>query len=200
MITENLSTLKIHKLTQEQYNRELEAGNIDPSALYLTPEEDIPNIYIQNEEPTNAKEGSLWVDMDAQGSVRHSKFDASAYGLPILYLTGDTTGMSKDDAVTLNYVYGERSGSCTLKWQGSSSIGYPKKNYTIQFDNAFEAVEGWGEQKKYCLKANFIDHSHARNVVSAKLWGEIVKSRENTNANLSALPNGGAIAFQEVKI
>ena len=38
MITENLSTLKIHKLTQTQYDRELEAGNIDPSALYLTPD------------------------------------------------------------------------------------------------------------------------------------------------------------------
>ena len=40
MITENLSTLKIHKLTQAQYDRELEAGNIDPTALYLTPDED----------------------------------------------------------------------------------------------------------------------------------------------------------------
>lgn len=38
MITENLSTLKIHKLTQAQYDRELEAGNIDESALYLTPD------------------------------------------------------------------------------------------------------------------------------------------------------------------
>lgn len=41
MITENLSTLKIHKLTQEQYERELSAGNIDGSALYLTPDEEI---------------------------------------------------------------------------------------------------------------------------------------------------------------
>ena len=38
MITENLSTLKIYKLTQEQYDRELAANNIDESALYLTPE------------------------------------------------------------------------------------------------------------------------------------------------------------------
>ena len=37
MITENISTLKIHKLTQEQYDRELAAGNIDENALYLTP-------------------------------------------------------------------------------------------------------------------------------------------------------------------
>ena len=39
MITENLSTLKINKLTQAQYDRELAAGNIDPNALYLTPDE-----------------------------------------------------------------------------------------------------------------------------------------------------------------
>ena len=41
MITENLSTLKIHKLTQEQYDREREAGRIDETAIYLTPEERI---------------------------------------------------------------------------------------------------------------------------------------------------------------
>lgn len=40
MITENLSTLKIHKLTQEQYDREFEAGRIDPNAFYLTPDEE----------------------------------------------------------------------------------------------------------------------------------------------------------------
>ena len=40
MITENLSTLKIHKLTKEQYERELYAGRIDPNALYLTPDEE----------------------------------------------------------------------------------------------------------------------------------------------------------------
>jgi hypothetical protein len=39
MIVENLSTLKIHKLTQEQYERELQAGRIDDKALYLTPDE-----------------------------------------------------------------------------------------------------------------------------------------------------------------
>lgn len=39
MITENISTLKIHKLTQAQYDRELAAGNIDENALYLTPDE-----------------------------------------------------------------------------------------------------------------------------------------------------------------
>ena len=41
MITENLSTLKIHKLTQEQYDRELAKNTLDENALYLTPDEEI---------------------------------------------------------------------------------------------------------------------------------------------------------------
>ncbi len=41
MITKNLSTLKIHKLTREQYERELNNGNLDENALYLTPDEDM---------------------------------------------------------------------------------------------------------------------------------------------------------------
>lgn len=39
MITTNVPTLKIHKLTQAQYDRELANGNIDENALYLTPED-----------------------------------------------------------------------------------------------------------------------------------------------------------------
>lgn len=62
MITESLQTLKIHKLTQEQYDRELEAGRIDENALYLTPNDN--DIYIQNDEPLDAVEGSLWIDLD----------------------------------------------------------------------------------------------------------------------------------------
>ena len=40
MIKENLSTLKIHKLSQAQYDRELAAGRIDENALYLTPDDE----------------------------------------------------------------------------------------------------------------------------------------------------------------
>lgn len=125
-------------------------------------------------------------------------FNPTGYGLPVLYITGNTTGMTKDNEVTLSYKCEDKdgnmkTGSCTMKWQGSSSIAYEKKNYTIKFDNAFEVVSGWGSQKKYCLKANYIDHSHARNVVSAKLWGQIVKSRKNVDSRLSTLPNAGAV-------
>ncbi len=129
------------------------------------------------------------------------KFDPYRFDLPVLEFNGDISEMTKDNAVTLTYKYGYivntvrkyREGSCTLKWQGSSSLAYPKKNYTVKFDTAFEAKSGWGEQNKYCLKANYIDITHSRNVCCAKLWGGVVKSRTLTNETLNALPNGGAI-------
>ena len=37
MKIENLQSLKIHKLSQEQYDRERDAGNLNPNALYFTP-------------------------------------------------------------------------------------------------------------------------------------------------------------------
>jgi hypothetical protein len=93
LITENLSTLKIHKLTKAQYERELAAGNIDPNALYLTPDEEVDlsgyvtvertingkalsediyltaddvGVYVQAEEPVDAVDGDIWVDTDAE--------------------------------------------------------------------------------------------------------------------------------------
>ena len=126
-------------------------------------------------------------------SINSKGIDYVAYGLPVLEFNGDITGMNKDNSVTLAYTYGDRTGSCTLKWQGNSSLKYPKKNYTVKFDNAFEAKEGWGKQKKYCLKANYIDFTHSRNIGCAKLWGGVVKSRTPANATLNALPNAGAI-------
>ena len=134
-------------------------------------------------------------------------------GLPVLALVGDTSDMTKEKAVDLSYTIKSpkgtaiATGTCSCKWQGSSSVrkGYPKRNYTIKLDNAVDATRAisskdgvdaptrWGEQKKYCLKANWIDPSAARNVVNAKLWGEIVASRESVPDQLAAAPNYGAI-------
>ena len=124
-------------------------------------------------------------------------FNFEKCGLPVLYLNGDTTGMTKDDAVDLAYVYGDMSGTASVKWQGSSSVDLGKKygkfNYTIKFDKAFEAKEGWGEQKKYCIKANWMDASHARNLMGAKMWGKMCAARSVVNADLQACPNWGAV-------
>ena len=149
---------------------------------------------ISGENVLYADSGNITVSGSETGEVVvEDDFDVTAYNLPILELSGDTTLMDKDNAVDMQYVYGDRTGTVSVKWQGSSSIAYPKKNYTLKFDNAFEAREGWGAQKKYCLKANWVDASHARNIVSAKLWGQVVRSRADVPGDLDALPNCGAI-------
>ena len=132
------------------------------------------------------------LDKQISTSINYRDY-ANAYNLPVLYIEGDVGGMTKDDEVSLNYKYKDLSGACTMKWQGSSSLNYAKKNYTIKFDNPFEAKEGWGSQKKYCLKANYIDFSHCRNVVSAKLWAKVRKTRNNLPQKLIDSPNCGAV-------
>ena len=121
------------------------------------------------------------------------EFPYESYNLPILKLTGSMKGISKANKVKLSYTYGELSGGCSLKWQGASSIAYDKKNFTLTFDEPQTIVESWGTQKKYCLKANYVDFSHCRNIVAAKLWGQAVRSRPTRNDKLYGLPNGGAI-------
>lgn len=134
-----------------------------------------------------------WTEANTGEPSGISSFDYKAYDLPIINLTGDVSTMTKEQSVTLEYIYGDLTGTLTCKWQGSSSLAYPKKNYTLKFDNAFEAKSGWGLHNKYVLKANYMDYSHARNVCSAKLWGEIVKSRTTVDSKMESAPNYGAI-------
>lgn len=107
----------------------------------------------------------------------------SKYPIPILYLYDDgsmahlvskSSGTLKD-SVQYNFPkFGITGTLSKVKVQGSSSQAYPKKNYTLTFENKFDA--GWGLQKKYVIKANWVDFSHARNVVCAKLWGDVRKT------------------------
>lgn len=127
------------------------------------------------------------------GDCSVDKLDVPKYGLPVLHLKGGASAMSKDNAVDLAYGYGERSGTASVKWQGSSSLYFPKKNYTIEFDQAFEAKAGWGEHAKYCLKANWVDASNIRNILGAILWGKMVKLRTDITDPRKSMPNGGAI-------
>lgn len=102
------------------------------------------------------------------------------------------------------------SGYAEIKAQGNSSMSYPKKNQTVKLYKDAGCTEklkvdfkGWGKQNKYCYKANWIDLTHARNVVSARLWADVVKSRTNY-AELPELlrtsPNQGAVDGFPIKV
>ena len=104
---------------------------------------------------------------------------------PIIYLTNVPQNMTKYDASkkdSASGVYFRLSNGFSvplseIKIQGSSSVNFPKKNYTLKFNDSIELNPSWGKHKKYVLKSNFNDYSQARNVVNAKLWGDIRRSR-----------------------
>ena len=129
------------------------------------------------------------------------------YELPILNLYGDISSMTKDVKATLAYEYvdnntmEQRAGWLTCKWQGETSTAFPKKNFNLVFyhdalvsrKDKIEYMEDCKESK-WTAKANYIDHSQARNIVSARLWSGIVKSRHSAPpALLKDSPRYGAI-------
>ena len=73
----------------------------------------------------------------------------------------------------------------TLEVQGSSSASFPKKNWTIALFNDEAKTSGfklrigeWVEHSEFVFKSNWIDATHARNLISNHIWEDIVQSRE----------------------
>lgn len=119
-----------------------------------------------------------------------------------LDLYGDLDGMyEKSDvrSVAAFFTLGDEQISChaTVKIQGNTSLSFDKKNYTIKFyaDAAHEQKLkidlGWGAQSKYCLKANWIDRTHSRNIVTARLASQVQQSYNVlSNAPCNGLVDG----------
>ena len=132
--------------------------------------------------------------------------------IPKVFFGGALQTSKNEKVVPFRYISKTQdfSGYAEIKAQGNSSMSYPKKNQTVKLfkDAACEEklkvnFKGWGKQNKHVYKANWIDLSHARNVVSARLWADVVKSRVNY-AELPELfrttPNQGAVDGFPVKV
>lgn len=118
--------------------------------------------------------------------------------VPLLFYGAALPQTKTDTAMPISYASKTLKRDDTdaeTKAQGTSSLSYAKKNQTTKFSQAIN-FKGWGLQKKYCMKANWIDLTHARNIVSAQLWGDVVKSRANyleLPELLRTSPNQGAV-------
>lgn len=132
--------------------------------------------------------------------LKYNKIEAVQ--IPKVYIEGDISNITdkKDERrIFLKFQSEDLNFEkyAKIKVQGSSSLIYEKKNYTINLfeDENFEVKskidvgQGWGEQSKYNLKANWIDKTHARNIVSARIAGKIQKKYDVLND----LPNNGLI-------
>ncbi len=160
--------------------------------------------YTETVKPTSFTVGERQQTCKKCGDVVTERVNALV-DLPQLYLSGDTTGISKtnDCMMKSEYFEGESrlvDAFATIKYQGHSSMAYDKKNYTIKFyeEESFDkkykfSLNGWEPTSKYCLKANYIDYSSARNVVSSNIWSDVVKSRKKLDENIGELEFYGGI-------
>lgn len=132
--------------------------------------------------------------------------------LPTVYYGGKLPQIKTEQIMTWRIVSKtmDVKGFCETKAQGNSSMNFPKKNQTTKLyaDVACEeklklAFRNWGKQNKFCLKANWNDLSHARNVVSARIWGDMVRTRpdfESIPELMRTSPNFGAIDGFPVRV
>lgn len=147
------------------------------------------------------------------GSGFVGQFEPGDDDIPKVFLSDGVLPVNKTET-TMRFEYISKtetiSGYVAIKCQGNSSMSYPKKNFTIKIFEDSELSEkkkvnfkGWGKQNKFVMKANWIDLTHARNIVSARLWSDVVKSRSNYDQIpelLKTSPNHGAVDGFPVKV
>jgi hypothetical protein len=130
-----------------------------------------------------------------------------------VFITGASPCEKTDAFAEMQYISKTKSFHAYLliKAQGNSSLGYPKKNFTIKMysDTTREtklkmAFKDWQyETHKYVLKANYVDHTHARNIISANLWSQAIDSRsdyESLPIEMRNSPRNGAVDGFPVKV
>lgn len=127
--------------------------------------------------------------------------------LPRVFFTGEFPDSKTDGERSVIMTYISRierfTAYATAKVQGSSSTTFAKKNYTFKLfsdaahtEKKMVAFRNWPAQNKFVAKANTIDRTHARNVVSCRIWGDMARSRDgyaNLPEELRNSPNMGAI-------
>lgn len=159
-------------------------------------------------DPTLTKEGKA-ADAKATGEALASLNEEIAKKRkekPLVYIDGviPTTKDNVLATMTVKSKWLNIFAYIKIKCQGNSGMSYPKKNFTVTLyqDEArsiplYITIPGWKHpSNKFVFKANYIDHLHARNIISARLWSEVVASRPDYDSlpeELRNSPNNGAV-------
>ena len=128
------------------------------------------------------------IEQDINISRNIGKIEPSDTDIPIVNLNGSIPTNRNEVFCVLDYssLTDSFRAYAKIKIQGRISTSFPKKNFAIElfsdegtlipFNKEFK---NWGAHNEYVLKANWIDHLHARNIASANLWADIVRNRSD---------------------
>lgn len=125
-------------------------------------------------------------DKDEQLAKRELNYGEST--IPIMKFEGNMEGMSGDIAKSITIDYNDpldpskrfRKEGCQVSWQGTSSLEYPVKNYTIKLrdggdDWLYAPKDDWIPERRYTLKASFMDSSQGNNTGTARFAHDFFK-------------------------
>lgn len=76
-VLEHINGSSIELLTKEEF--ENLGDDFNANILYLQSDGDNVDIYIDNNEPANAEEGSLWIDLSADGTISNGDGSSGIY-------------------------------------------------------------------------------------------------------------------------
>lgn len=167
----------------------------------ITVDEELNNVMIDSD---NLVEMYSKNDIYEEGTNKVSVEKVSAH-IPVLIFTGDIETLlrasDKNTSVRCdiefinnqNPKYSFRVVNAKVKLQGTSSLGYPRKNFRFYTDETdickiydyageliadgkFSFKEGAQPVTCWCLKADFAESSGAHNTGIAKLWNNVMKN------------------------
>ena len=153
-----------------------------------------------------------YTDNEIAGVTGASKVEPEELDMPKVFFYGTALPTSKTDVnLTMDYISNTTkfSSFVKLKCQGSSSMNYAKKNFTVaMFSDEARATKlkkdfkGWGAQSKFCLKANYVDTTHTRNISGARIAYDMVASRPDSpfKQQLLTAPRNGAVDGFPIKL
>lgn len=132
--------------------------------------------------------------------------------LPIVKLTGDTSLMNGNTKAMLKFEFNDHgrvvTGYSNTKWQGDSSLHYPKKAYKINLyedsqggtKKKFVPFAGWKSDNEFNLKANYNDATFGRNVVNSGLFADISANRHGLRKELVGTDSFATVKGQPVLV
>lgn len=153
-----------------------------------------------------------YTDNEIAGVTGASKVEPEELDMPKVFFYGNALPTTKDNVnLTMDYVSNTAkfSSFVKLKCQGTSSMSYDKKNFTVaMFSDEARATKlkkdfkGWGAQSKFCLKANYVDTTHTRNISGARIAYDMVQSRPDSpfKQQLLQCPRNGAVDGFPIKL
>lgn len=179
MILNNLNTLKIHKLTQKQYDDALAAGKLQDNEIYLTP----VGITPITEGGTGANN-----TLDATTNLKAASLENSA----MQTFTTNTIGISSGDALLSNY---KGLGMFILRQFNPTADA--DAQLVLMSDsngkaslNLYETLKD-GQQNKYKIYGDHNIHDHANN----NLNPHAIEFYGKKTATATEAINGGYIDF-----